>query len=41
MKGADIGVGWIDDRGTVHFQVEEMESVLYLSIDSFLGSIFI
>ncbi len=21
MKGADIGVGWIDQNGTVHFQV--------------------
>ncbi len=35
MKGADIGVGWIDERGTVHFQVGVVESLLYLSIYSF------
>jgi len=35
MNGADIGVGWIDDRGIVHFQVGVIESLLYLSIYSY------
>jgi len=35
MNGADIGVGWIDDIGAVHFQVGDISSLLYLSIHSF------
>jgi hypothetical protein len=28
MTGADIGIGWIDQGGKVHFQVRKMSSIL-------------
>jgi hypothetical protein len=31
MNGADIGVGWIDDIGKVHFQVGEI-SISFISL---------
>jgi hypothetical protein len=33
MKGADIGVGWVDQQGKVHFQVSEIFLLFYISID--------
>jgi len=41
MTGADIGIGWIDQNGTVHFQVSKI--LLFSSVFSFIdiGSICI
>ncbi len=30
MKGADIGVGWIDNNGSVYFQVYLIEFIHFL-----------